>query len=72
MEYKKPILKEPGIDYRATLLQLTEVGDAVFIPFRSDVKPATLRMAVSRANLAGEPKYSSHETLNGHVIIRKA
>lgn len=72
MEYKKPIFKEPGVDFRATLAQLAVVGDAVFIPFREDVKPAAIRMAVSRVNSEGDARFSSHETVNGHIIIRKA
>lgn len=71
MEYKNPIYKEPGVDFRATLSQL-EPGDAVFLPYREDLKPTSIRMAVSRANQSGEPKFSSHETINGHIIIRKA
>lgn len=72
MEYKKPIMKEPGIDMPATIAQLEEVGDAVFIPVDSGLKPAAIRQAVKRANQAGGSRYSSHETTSGHLVIRKS
>lgn len=71
MERKNPIFKEPGIDIPATLAQLN-LREEVFIPYRSDLKGPALRMAVCRANAAGDPKYSVHETINGHIIIRKS
>lgn len=70
MQRKNPIFKEPGIDMPATLAQLNQ-DEEVFIPYRGDLKGPALRMAVVRINAAGKPKYSVHETLNGHVIIRK-
>jgi hypothetical protein len=71
MEGKNQIIyKEPGIDIPATLAQLGRDED-VFIPYRSDLKGPALRMAVVRINASGEPKYSVHEVINGHKIVRK-
>lgn len=70
MERKNPIFKAPGIDIPATLAQLDE-GEEAFIPYRSDLDGSALRTAVCRANAAGDPKYSVHKTLNGHIITRR-
>lgn len=68
MEERKPIKKEV-IDLRASISQL-EPNQHVILPWRDDLRPGSIRAAVSRINSEGGPRYSAHETVNGTLVER--
>ena len=69
MDYKKAIYKEREVDLTATMQSL-DVNEAVFLPYRPELRLNAIRCAASRQGKKDGRRYKVSDVINGTIITR--